>query len=313
MQLRAYQPGDETVQVEIYNEAAAALPKFKPATVDDVRRRCREPGFDPATRIYAEDAGQIVGYVVFNPDGRVSYPWCRKGREHAAEQLFQRALHTMQKEGLPLAYAVYRGDWPEIAGFFEKQGFRQAREMVNYALELSEMPTRFERPGSVAALRPDDIPALLRIGAGVLRVKKPDELERYLFHNTYFTPDSLFGVRQRQTGQISAVGILIQNPAYADPFAVDAAMPCFRLGAFGTEGTHAKRINGLFSVLTNDDFEGQGLALTLMGHAAQLLEKADMGHMAAQVPSDVPNLARFYKQQFRRQGSFPVYEKPLSP
>ena len=32
---------------------------------------------------------------------------------------------------------------------------------------------------------------------------------------------------------------------------------------------------------------------------------------AAQVPSDAVALARFYKQYFRRQGSFPVFEKPL--
>src|SRR5579883_561029 len=96
MQLRSYQPGDETSQVEIYNEAAGHLPKFKPATVEDVRRRCREPGFDPAMRVYAEEDGRIVGYVAFNADGRVGHPWCRKGHERAAEMLFQHAIQAMR-------------------------------------------------------------------------------------------------------------------------------------------------------------------------------------------------------------------------
>ena len=34
--------------------------------------------------------------------------------------------------------------------------------------------------------------------------------------------------------------------------------------------------------------------------------------VAAQVASDAPHLMRFYKQYFRRQGSFPVFERPLS-
>jgi hypothetical protein len=34
--------------------------------------------------------------------------------------------------------------------------------------------------------------------------------------------------------------------------------------------------------------------------------------VAAQVPSDVPHLLMFYQSHFRRQGSFPVYEKSLA-
>src|SRR5213075_3432989 len=77
MSIRTFQPGDEAAQVTIYNEAAAALPKFKPASLDEVRRRVRDPGFDPGTRFFAEEDGRPVGYATFSADGRVSYPWCR--------------------------------------------------------------------------------------------------------------------------------------------------------------------------------------------------------------------------------------------
>src|SRR5947207_3426426 len=232
MQIRTYQPGDEAVQAEIYNEAAGSLPKFKPATVEDVTRRCREASFDPASRFYAEEAGRVVGYATFNSDGRVSYPWCRAGQEAAAEPLFQGALQALAQRGNGLAYAAYRGDWPAQSAFFEKNGFRLAREMINYAMELSEMPTRMERAGTVAALKREDMPAIAQLGGSVLRVQNPGQLEQYFFHNPFFPPDAVFGVRQRQTGNLVAAGVLIINSQYADPFQVDAAMPCFRLGAF---------------------------------------------------------------------------------
>ena len=85
MTIRSYRPGDEQAQAAIYNEAAADLPKFKPASVEDVRRRCRAKDFDPATRLYAEVNGQIVGYVTFQPNGRIGFPWCKKGHEEQAE------------------------------------------------------------------------------------------------------------------------------------------------------------------------------------------------------------------------------------
>src|ERR1700687_4149960 len=50
MTTRTFQPGDELVQVSIYNEASADLPKFKAATLEDVRRRRQAPDFDPTAR-----------------------------------------------------------------------------------------------------------------------------------------------------------------------------------------------------------------------------------------------------------------------
>ena len=62
VKIRTYQPGDEAVQVAIYNEAAAELPKFKPNIVEEVARRCKAKDFDPTTRFYAEEGGSLVGY-----------------------------------------------------------------------------------------------------------------------------------------------------------------------------------------------------------------------------------------------------------
>lgn len=309
--IRTYQPGDETAQADVYNEAASGLPKFKPASAAEVGRRCRAPDFDPRTRFYAEDGGRVVGYAVFNPNGRVSVPWCRPGHEAAADPLFQAVLAAMKTRAVPTAFAAYRVDWPHPLAFLQQHGFRLAREMINYVMELTDMPTRMDRPGIATPLRRDDVPAVLALVPQALRVKTTAELEQQFFANPYLVPDAYFVTRNRKTGEPAAVGVLVVNGSYTDPRLVDPGMPCFRLGAFGTEGMQVKRLNGLFSVLMRDGFDGLSEAQALMGHAGHLAEKADLSAVAAQAPSDVPHLARFYKQYFKRQGSFPVYEKKL--
>ena len=105
MKIRTFMPGDDAAQVGIYNEAAAPLPKFKAATLDEIRRRCHAADFDPTSRYYAEVNGQVVGYATFQMNGRVSYPWTRKGHESAALPLFDAVLQAMKARGLPRAFA----------------------------------------------------------------------------------------------------------------------------------------------------------------------------------------------------------------
>src|SRR4051812_48561318 len=104
-------------------------------------------------------------------------------------------------------------------------------------------------------------------------------------------------------------GVLVSEPTYADPRAVDAQMPCFRLGAFGTEGMTTKRIRGLFSFVAKPDRNIFPIAMDLLAYATNKLRDEDeISCYAAQVASDAPALAAFYQRVFERQGSFPVYE-----
>jgi hypothetical protein len=119
-------------------------------------------------------------------------------------------------------------------------------------------------------------------------------------------------MRSRNDDVPLAVGVLVANAEYADPKKVDSDMPCFRLGAFGTEGMRTKRIQGLFSFLAAER-TASALGLDLMAESSSRLHDSDAEALAAQVPSDVPHLLRFYQQYFRRQGSFPVYERDLRP
>lgn len=312
MEIRTFRPGDEIAQVSIYNEAAGELPKFKAATLDEVRRRARAADYDPAMRFLALVEGRPIAYAGFQSNGRISYPWCRKGQETAAQPLFARVLQAMKERGLPRAFTAYRADWHAQLEFFRNNGFQPLREMVNFVLDIVEMPTPMARPNSsIGPANPDDVPTLLEMGANVLLIRDRSALEQYLFHNSYFSADSVYALRARAGGPALAIGILIADPSFANPRQIDAAMPCFRLGAFGTEGMTTKRINGLFSFLTADTRNAHPLALDLLGYAAYRLQDTDVETFSAQVPSDAGHLLRFYKQYFQRQASFPILERTL--
>jgi len=220
----------------------------------------------------------------------------------------------MKARGMKHAFAAYRADWPMVGEFFQAQGFRKARDMVNYTIDFHDLPTPSARnPQVVSPVLPDEAEALFALAPQVLRVPTPQAFREHLFRNPYFGSECLFAVRSREGGTPLAVGILITEPSYADPKAVDSAMPCFRLGAFGTENMQAKRMRGLFSFLARCDKTLPSLALDLLGYAVQRLAEHDpLDCLAAQAPSDVPALAGFYERHFRRQGSFPVFELDLS-
>jgi hypothetical protein len=310
--IRTYQRGDEAAQVAIWNEAASDLPKFKPTTLDEIRRRVRGADFDPDSRFVAVEGDLVVGYANFQANGRVSYPWCRKGCERAAEPLFQTMLEAMRARGMRRAFAAYRADWAITRDFFLGHGFQQAREMVNFIIDLVEMPTPAARPGSVISpLEANDLPAVLALAPEALRVSSPADLERHLLQNSGFKADSVFVLRSRTDNSPVAVGVLVVDPTYADPNHLDAAMPCYRLGVFGTEGMSVKRINGVFSFLAKNASGVNAFGLDLVGHAAFRLRDTSIDTLAAQVPSDVPHLLRFYQQYFRPQGRFPVFERDL--
>jgi hypothetical protein len=313
MNIRSFQPGDEASQVEIYNMAAAAFPKFKPATVQEVQRRVRSRDFDPEQRFYAVVDQRVVGYGVLNVNGRVSYPWCLPGFEHAAQPLFTRLLEEAKKRNFAKVFAAYRGDWPVVHDFLVRQGMARAREVVNFFAEFLEMPTPSARASSaISPLVPADVPALLELMPGALRVTRAEDLHDHLFKNPYFTSDALFALRNRD-GEVMAAGIVVYSPNYADPHAVDAAMPCFRLGAFGTERMQTKRLKGLFSFLARPDARLASLAMDLMAHAAyRMRDNDDVTGLAGQAATDAPDLVAFFERNFKRQGSFPVFEMAVT-
>jgi hypothetical protein len=311
MNIRSYQTGDDVAQVSIYNDAASRLPKFKPATIDELRRRMRGET-DATTRIFAEVDARPVGYLTYHSNGRIGYPWCRAGHEVYGVALLNHALDAMKALGLKSAFAAYRGDWQPVREFFLGQQFTQTREILNFGVDLVEMPTPAARGGAgIDELKKSDLPRVLEMGKGILRVHTVEALEQEFFNNPHYPPHSLFALRSNADKQVLAVGILIADEAYANPKQVDSAMPCFRLGAFGSETMNTKRINGLFSFIAAPGRDVTHYGLDLLSYATNRTQQTEIETFVAQVPSDAEHLVRFYKSQFRRQGAFPLFEKNL--
>jgi hypothetical protein len=310
--IRNFKPGDEITQAALFNVAAYSLPGFKPATAEDVKKRTRGRGFDPSNRFYAEDAGQVVGYCTLEPEqGRISHPWCKKGHESAAEPLFNAALQAARDRGLTKVFAAYRRDWQPVLQFLTDQGFTTVREIINYWADPVDLPTLVNRSKlPINRLQRADIPALAAMGKGLIRLPT-DKLENYIFANPYF-PAEAFLVLRAQDESPMAVGIGLESSTYADVKKIDPLAPCFRLGAFGTEGLNTKRVNGLFSFVAASPQQALTAGLALLSEASQEMTDGTVTALAAQCPSDVPHLVNFYTRYFKEHGRFPMLEKQLN-
>jgi hypothetical protein len=313
VRISPFQPGCEFDQLAVYNTAAAALPKFKPTTLVELQRRISARDFDPNTRFFAYENGQVTGYCSYQKNGRVGYPWTMPGSEAVAEPLFAHTLEAMKSRGIKKVFTAYRKDWPNITGFFEKHGFALAREIINFTPEQENMPTSSSRLGStVTQATPDDAAAIHALDPSVFRVSSVEALKDALWYNPYIAPECIFVMRNKSDGVAMAAGIFVRDPLYAEPKAVDPDMPCFRLGAFGTEGMTTKRIRGLFSFVTKPEKNITLVGMDMLGYSMNLLkDDDDITRYAAQVASDAPALLSFYQRIFERQGSFPVYERQL--
>jgi hypothetical protein len=306
VKIRTFQSGDEVTQAGLFNVAAFSLPGFKHATAEEVKRRTRSRGFDPTTRFYAEENGLI------EPEqSRISFPWCKKAYDSAAPLLFEAALKSARDRGLTRVFAAYRRDWDPVLKFFSGYGFSIVREMINYWTDPVDLPTHVSRTRlPINRLQREDVPALAAMGTGIIRLPV-DKLEHYLFANPYFPVEAFLVLRDRDGKTPVAIGVGLESATYANVKRIDPLAPCFRLGAFGTEGLNTKRVNGLFSYLVADAANALTAGLALLSEANQEMTESSVVALAAQCPSDAPHLLNFYNRYFKEQGRFPVLEKQL--
>jgi hypothetical protein len=312
MPIRSYQTGDEHAQSEIYNAVASALPGFKPSTAAEIARRYSGADPDPGSRYFAVVNGEVVGYAVFSPNGRISSPWCLLGAEAFREPLLETLLAEMRNRGLTEAWAAYRGDWSPVLDFLREHGFTEKRTMINYVAELSRLPAPERLPSNrlIEPLKREDLRQLIALEPSLFADIDEQAFERFYWCNAFYDfPESLFALKDGERGKVLGAFLLVLSDRFADPIKIDPAMPCFRLGAFGTERERHKRVTGLFSCVFAAQAEGEALlssALTLLGGRSPLT------HLAAQAPSDAGSLCEWYDRLFQRQGSFPILSRRLT-
>jgi predicted N-acetyltransferase YhbS len=310
MIIRNWKPGDAEHEARIYNTAAARLPGFTAVSADEIRRGTSARTFDPNSRFLAEDDGQIVAYITFEPSGRVEMPWCLPGQEKMAHLLMSAALRALADRRLTRVYGACRSDWRDQIEFFEDHDFVHVRDMVNYTQSIGDLPTMFQRPGlDVSVVQPADVGTIQELAPGVLRLRGK-ELANYLLKHNGFPADAIFVLRK--DGMPRGVGILIDDAAFANAENLDAKAPLFRFGAFGTEGLPTRRVNGLFSFLAPPGKDAILIGQDLLWYGTARMETNTFEMLAAQVPSDAVHLLAFYERYFRRQGSFPIFERDLA-
>jgi len=311
MLIRSYQTGDEHAQARIYNTVAGPLPSFKPCTPEEIARRYQPADPDSTTRYYAIENGEVVGYAAFGSNGRVSYPWCLPGAEPHQEPLLETVLAAMKERGLPEAWTAYRADWLPVLDFLRGHEFHDKRTMINYVAEVSRLPAPDRLPANrrIEPLNHENLPRLIALGNGLFADVNTKELEQFYWNNTFYRfPESLFALKEAEHSNIQGVFLLVVSDRFADPTKIDPAMPCFRLGAFGTERERHKRVTGLFSCVFSDPAEGTSM---LSAAVESLAQHPQLTHIAAQAPSDAVSLCAWYDRVFERQGSFPILSRRL--
>ena len=311
MQIREFQPGDEPAQARIYNMATSSLPGFKPATAEEIARRYSAADPDPGSRYYAVEDGDVVGYATFGPNGRVSSPWCLPGAESSREPLLRTVLAAMSERGVPEAWAAYRADWSPVLELLREHGFVDKRQMINYVAEVTDLPATAVLPTSrvIEPAGPEGTRELIDLAPGLYPDEDLGAIERFYRDNPFHDfSQSLFALKDAGSGEVRALGLLVVDGRFADPTKIDAAMPCFRLGAFGYGAAAAQA--GEWPVLgrLRDGADGELLLSWLVGTRAR---PAGLTHIAAQAPSDAPVLCALYDRFFRRQGAFPILSRRL--
>ena len=79
------------------------------------------------------------------------------------------------------------------------------------------------------------------------------------------SPTASLRWKDSRNDEILGVFLFVVSERFADPTKIDAAMPCFRLGAFGTERERHKRVTGLFSCVFADEAEGDQMFSAALG------------------------------------------------
>src|SRR5262249_16069840 len=148
-------------------------------------------GFDPQSKFYACESQRVIGYAAFNPNGRVSFPWCLPGHESAQGPLLAAVIDTMTLRDFPEAWAAYRGDWLPVLEFLQEHGFTPVREMVNFVAETKALPGTAVPPGlAIGALGREEMPHVRELSRSLFAAA-PERLDEFYWENPFFGPDSL--------------------------------------------------------------------------------------------------------------------------
>ena len=313
MSIRSYQTGDEHAQARIYNTVAGPLPSFKPSTPEEIARRYQPADPDSTTRYYAIENGDVVGYVAFGSNCRVSYPWCLPGAESYQEPLLETMLAAMKERGLPEAWAAYRGDWIPVLNFLREHGFHDKQTMINYVAEVSRLPALDLVPSNrrVVPLKRQDLPRLVELGSDLFARSRRASGRAILLEQSFlqFPRHDLCLERQRERRDSGSIPARRQR-SFRRPDQDRRRHALFSSWRLRYRARAAQACDWPFFVR----LRGSGRRrLDALGSARRTRRPiGPMTHIAAQAPSDAVSLCGWYDHFFQRQGSFPILSRRLT-
>ncbi len=311
--IRSFTTGDDAARVGIFNEAAAGLPKFKPATLDEIRRRTHGRDFDPADAVLRRGQRAAAG-IRYVSDQRARF--ASPGAARAANASPNRCSSASSGDEDSWSQAHLRRLSRRLDGQTTSSWPMASATRTTWSTSYWTWPTcRRLRPATAPGISAADArmtyPPWLplcrtRWALPIWRPWNATSCTTRTFHP--MPPSSLRG---KTEGQLAAAGILIVNPAYADPTQVDCGH-----AVFPARGVRHRR---------NDDEAhqwpvqfpdaGRPRCQPARPRPARLCladaGDTDVSTVAAQVSSAVPHLLRFYERYFRKQGSFPIFEREL--
>ncbi len=141
---------DEEVWIEIRNESFKDYEDFRPATMEDMTIREKDPGFDPGGMLIAEWNGKAVGSVQAYVDrqrkekkGYVAHlgvvPTFR--RRGIGRELAEKAIENLKGRGMETAQCWIRDDKPIAKHLFESLGFKLIRVFSTMRRSLNTLPS----------------------------------------------------------------------------------------------------------------------------------------------------------------------------
>jgi len=142
MQIRAFQPGDETAVIGLWESCGLVRPLNDPA--EDIRRKLT---VNPELFLVGEVGGEIIASVMAGYEGRrgwVNYvsvsPECR--RQGFGRQILAEVERLLRLRGCPKINLQVRATNPEAIKFYEHLGYK-VDEVISMGKRLekdSEQP-----------------------------------------------------------------------------------------------------------------------------------------------------------------------------
>ena len=145
--IKSYQEEFLDAQERVGREATKNWTSFAQTPADQLKLAYSQPGFDPETRHYCFENGELVGFLTSKAeeDGKASleFPIVLPDHEDAESLLFEKAVDTLRKKGVKVIRTRVSKGWGKTEEMAEKWGYTFAEELaVTYSVPVDTARTK---------------------------------------------------------------------------------------------------------------------------------------------------------------------------